>query len=98
MKRDQLFAGLTRPTTVLGVPTDALGILMMIQALLFMATRNFVVLLLFPVMYAITRLLCAKDPRMFRYLLLWARTKGRGMNRSLWGASSYSPTRFRKRS
>lgn len=97
MKRDPLFAGLTRPPTLFGIPSDAFGYLLMTQTMLFMATRNFLLLLLFPVLYAIARLLCARDPRAFRYLVLALQTKGRGMNRRIWGASSYSPMRFRKR-
>ena len=97
MNRDPLFAGLTRPSTLFGIPSDAFGYLLMVQILVFMGTRNFLVLLAFPVLYAIARLLCAKDPRAFRYLTLWSRTKGRGRNRALWGSSSYSPVEFRKR-
>lgn len=97
MTRDPLFAALTRPSTLFGIPSDAFGILLMVQVLVFMAAQNFIVLLGFPVLYAIARTLCAKDPRMFRYLLLAAQTKGRGMNRALWQGSSYSPLRFRKR-
>lgn len=97
MTRDPLFAGLTRPPTLFGIPSDAFGILLMVQVMAFMATRNFLVLLAFPVLYAIARLLCAKDPRMFRYLLLAIRTKGRGANRALWRGSSYSPLTYRKR-
>ena len=97
MRRDPLFAGLTRPTTLMGIPSDAFGFMVMTIAIGFMATRNFLVLLLFPVAYAIIKLLCAKDPRFFRYLVLWIQTKGRGMNRALWGNSSYAPTRYRKR-
>jgi len=97
MTRDPLFAGLTRPPTLFGIPSDAFGIMLMVQVLAFIVMRNFLVLLAFPVLYAIARILCAKDPRMFRYLLLAARTKGRGLNRALWQGSSYSPLRFRKR-
>lgn len=97
MNRDTLFAALTRPPTMFGMPSDAFGILLMAQLLAFMAVQNFLVLLAFPVLYAIARTLCAKDPRMFRYLMLAAQTKGRGMNRALWSGSSYSPLRFRKR-
>lgn len=97
MNRDPLFAGLTRPPTLFGIPSDAFGILLMVLVLAFIMLKSFLVILAFPVVYAIARAVCAKDPRMFRYLLLAAQTKGRGMNRALWQGSSYSPLRFRKR-
>lgn len=97
MQPDPLFAGLTRPPTLFGIPSDAFGIMLMVQVLVFIALQNFLVLLGFPVLYAVARMMCVKDPRMFRYLLLAARTKGRGMNRALWQGSSYSPLRYRKR-
>lgn len=97
MNRDPLFAGLTRPPTLFGIPTDAFGIMMMVQVLAFISMRNLLVLLAFPVLYGLVRTICIRDPRMFRYLLLAARTKGRGKNRGLWLGSSYSPLRFRKR-
>ncbi len=97
MEKDPLFAGLTRPSMMFGIPSDAFGMMLVLQMVIFMGTRSFLTLLLFPVFYAIARVLCAKDPRTFRYLLLALQTRGRGLNRALWGASSYSPTRFRKR-
>ncbi len=97
MDEDPLFAGMTRPSLLFGIPSDAFGILVVVNLLAFMTMRNLLVLLAFPLIYAMARLLCAKDPRFFRYLMLWLRTKGRGANRALWGSSSYAPTSFRKR-
>ena len=49
------------------------------------------------VLYGIARLICAKDPRAFRYLALQLHTKAMHRTRSYWQAGSYSPVPHRKR-
>lgn len=95
--KDPLFAALTRPPTMLGVPVEAFGLIIMGSLLAFMASRSVVALPVFPALYGITRILCAKDPRFFRYLFLAMTTKATGANRTIWKGSSYSPFPNRKR-
>jgi type IV secretory pathway VirB3-like protein len=49
------------------------------------------------VLYGIARLICAKDPRAFRYLGLQLNTKAMHRTRGYWRAGSYSPLPHRKR-
>ncbi|MBV6855868.1 MULTISPECIES: VirB3 family type IV secretion system protein [Xanthomonas] len=95
--KDPLFAALTRPPTILGVPGEAFALIATGSLLAFMASRSAVALPVFPALYGIARILCAKDPRFFRYLFLAMRTKATGANRSIWKGSSYAPFSNRKR-
>lgn len=102
---DPLFGGLTRPPTFLGLPVEVL------LAIVGLATITFLVASLFDggigwkvgplgfgaVLYAIARLMCARDPRAFRYLYLRSLTKNLHRNRKYWGSGSYSPLPQRKR-
>jgi type IV secretion system protein VirB3 len=60
---------------------------------LFLATRNLLTLLLCLPVHGVCVLLCARDPRFFDLLQLWARTRLPALLASwrFWGASSYSP-------
>lgn len=49
------------------------------------------------VMYAVARLICASDPRSFRYMALRIRTKTLHRSRGHWKSGSYSPLPHRKR-
>jgi type IV secretion system protein VirB3 len=97
IEQDPLFGGLTRPSTLFGVPPAAFGVIMVVPLMLLIATRMVMFAGLIPVLYGIFRAICAKDPRMLRYLALASQTKWRGLNRAFWRASSYSPVRFRRR-
>lgn len=105
VRTDPLFGGLTRPPTFLGLPVEVL------LAIVGAATVIFLVASLFDggvawkigplglgvVMYGIARLMCAHDPRAFRYLFLRSLTKNLHRNREYWGTGSYSPLPNRKR-
>lgn len=105
VRSDPLFGGLTRPPTFLGLPVEVL------LAIAGAATLTFLIASLFDggigwkvgplgfgvVLYAIARLMCAKDPRAFRYLYLRSLTKNLHRNRAYWGTGSYSPLPHRKR-
>lgn len=49
------------------------------------------------VMYGIARLICANDPRAFRYMMLRAKTKMLHRSRKFWHSGSYSPVAHRRR-
>ena len=76
-----------------GVTFAALLCNMMVTMELFLATRNLLTLLLCLPVHGVCVLLCARDPRFFELLQLWARTRLPALlaSRRFWGASSYSP-------
>ena len=90
---DPLFVGATRPPMRWGVTFAALLCNTMITMELFLATRNLLTLTLCLPVHGICVLLCARDPRFFDLLQLWARTRLPALlaSRRFWGASSYSP-------
>lgn len=96
---DNLAVGLTRPSTVLGVPYGAavLNVLVSVEALAL--SENLLWLLMCVPVHGICYLITLKDPRTFELLALWARTKfGTEItSRWYWTASSYSPLSFRGR-
>jgi type IV secretion system protein VirB3 len=96
---DAVAVGLTRPSTVLGVPYEAcvINILVSVEAL--SLTENLLWLLLCIPVHGICYLITLNDPRAFELLALWARTKLNTLiaTRWYWSASSYSPLAFRDR-
>ena len=90
---DPLFVGATRPPMRWGVTFAALLCNMVFTMELFLATRNVLTLLLCLPVHGVCVLLCARDPRFFDLLQLWARTRLPALLAScrFWGASSYSP-------
>jgi type IV secretory pathway VirB3-like protein len=49
------------------------------------------------VFYGIARLMCANDPRAFRYLALQLNTKAMHRDRAYWKSGTYSPMPCRRR-
>lgn len=102
---DPLFGGLTRPPTFLGLPIEAMLTIMAVSVLLYLIVSIFgagIGLKLFPlglgaVMYGVARLICANDPRAFRYIGLRMRTKALHRTRQKWQSGSYSPAAHRVR-
>ena len=96
---DTLAVGLTRPSTVLGVPYGAvvLNLLVAVEAL--SLTNNLLWLLMFIPVHGICYLITLNDPRTFELLGLWARTTLGTLitSRWYWSASTYSPLSFRMR-
>jgi type IV secretion system protein VirB3 len=96
---DTLAVGLTRPSTVLGVPYGAaiLNVLISIETLIL--TENLAWLLMAVPVHGICYLITQKDPRSFELLALWVRTSFGTLiaSRWYWSASSYSPLSFRER-
>lgn len=102
---DSLFGGLTRPATILGLPIEALLLIVGGTAVVYLVISMFQVALIWRllalgvggVLYGIARLLCMKDPRAFRYLALMLETKGGHRTRAHWKSGSYSPLPHRIR-
>jgi type IV secretion system protein VirB3 len=91
--REPLFVGATRPPMRWGVTYSALLFNLMFTMEAFLLTRNLLTLLLCAPIHAVSALLCARDPRFFDLILLWARTRLPALvsNWRYWRASSFSP-------
>lgn len=102
---DSLFGGLTRPATILGLPIEALLLIVGGTAVVYLVSSMFQVGLIWRVsalavggvLYGVARLICIKDPRSFRYLGLMLQTKGGHRTRGYWKSGSYSPLPHRIR-
>ncbi len=88
---DTLFVGPTRPTMVAGVTLPAFLVNTMLSSIVFLGTNNILYLSVCIPTHAVAYLICLNEPRAFELLHLWIITKGRNLNRRIWGASSYSP-------
>jgi type IV secretion system protein VirB3 len=105
LRSDPLFGGLTRPATILGVPIEAAVLIGGGATVGFLMTMMFGASIFWKLMalgfgavlYGIARLICAKDPRSFRYVGLALETKAMHRSRKFWGCGSYSPLIRRKR-
>lgn len=97
---DRLAVGLTRPSTVLGVPYGAVVLNMLVSVEALALTENLLWLMIGIPVHGICYLITLKDPRTFELLALWARTSLGTLiaSRWYWSASSYSPLTFRERS
>lgn len=96
---DGLAVGLTRPSTVLGVPYTAavLNLIVSIEAVIW--TQKLQWFLVCVPVHGIFALITLHDPRAFEVLALWMRTSLGTLiaTRWYWSASSYSPLAFRQR-
>ncbi len=90
---DPLFVGATRPPMRWGVTYVALLFNMVFIMEAFLLTKNLLILLLSVLIHCVCMLVCARDPRFFDLILLWARTRipAAFANYRVWQASSYSP-------
>src|SRR5688572_5760735 len=71
---DPLFVGVTRPPMRFGVTYAALLFNTAFTMEVFLLTKNLLVLVLAIPIHGIWMLLCARDPRYFDLLLVWAKT------------------------
>jgi type IV secretion system protein VirB3 len=91
LAEDVLFLACTRPAMFAGAPMAAVGLNLMVTATAFLAGRSLLYLLVAPAVHFTCAAVCRSDPNMFRLLWLFADTRGRARNASLWGGSSPSP-------
>ncbi|MDE2306297.1 MAG: VirB3 family type IV secretion system protein [Gammaproteobacteria bacterium] len=76
-----------------GVTYSALLVNLVLTMEFFLVTRNLLTLLICLPIHGVCALLCARDPRSFDLIGLWARTRLPTLlaNGRWWHASSYSP-------
>jgi type IV secretion system protein VirB3 len=90
---DPVFVGVTRPPMRFGVTYLALLGNLVFTMEGFLLTKSLLVLLIAIPIHGVCALLCARDPRYFDLLLLWAKTRMLAHFESLrfWKGASYSP-------
>lgn len=90
---DSLFVAVTRPPMRFGVTYVAILFNAALTMEVFLLTKNLLVLLLAIPIHGVCMLLCARDPRYFDLLLMWAKTRLLAYFCSIrfWKGASYSP-------
>jgi type IV secretion system protein VirB3 len=91
---DILFVGLTRSSTIMGVPYMAFVIEFMTTAVIFLGTGNLIYLAVGIPIHGIMYLISCKDPGVFHSIYIWMQTIGRCTNKATWGMASFSPLPF----
>jgi len=94
--RDPLYVGPTRPSMLMGIPFEAWIAIALVTALPFIATSNFLVVLLAPPLYVAAWLICWSEPRGFELIMRWVDTKATSISRGHWGAPSRGPMTSRR--
>lgn len=97
LAEDTLFLACTRPAMILGVPMEALGLNVMLTAIVFLGGHSLFYLLIAPALHLVFQAICKSDHNAFRLLWLYVETKGRARNSALWGGSSPTPLPLRRR-
>jgi type IV secretion system protein VirB3 len=93
---DDLFVGLTRPTTMWGIPYHAFVVEFMLTTLVFLAIGNPLYLLLAVPIHGILYLISASNPRIFSEIVIWIRVNSNCVNARFWGGTSFSPRNINK--
>ena len=91
MQDDPLFLACTRPIMFKGVPIEAVVFGLMITMIFFLLFKNPLVALLYIPLHTIFYVICIKDPKIFRLVTLWSRTKAKANTKAVWKCSSSSP-------
>jgi type IV secretion system protein VirB3 len=89
--RDALFTALTRPAMKWGVTLEGIVIAGFFSAIGMIATNNPFFLLLYIPIHMMMYVLCLKDPRIFRLIWIWSKTKARSKGWRYWGLSTATP-------
>jgi type IV secretion system protein VirB3 len=102
--RDPIFKGCTRPAMKMGIPLTPLVVVVGLALLFgvwgayllgFMATAT-VVMVMIPILITM-RNVTKKDDQRLSQLMLWCLLRLGNRNRRFWGATSYSPIRYKRR-
>ncbi|EGR2205549.1 MULTISPECIES: type IV secretion system protein VirB3 [Vibrionaceae] len=88
---DPLFVAATRPAMKWGVTLDGIIIGGGLVGIAMIGTGNPFTLLLYLPIHGVMYLLCLRDPRTFRLILLWVGTKMKSLGWRHWGASTATP-------
>lgn len=91
IETDPLFLALTRPSTLWGVTYSFFIINLMVTSLLFLTTKNLLMLFVFIPAHAIGYLMCLKDIRYFEIFFGKVTKTPRVRNFKYWKSNTYSP-------
>lgn len=97
LAEDVLFLACTRPAMILGAPMEAMGVNIILTAVVFLAGHSLLLLMIAPALHLVFQAICKSDHNAFRILWLYVDTKGRSRNGALWGGSSPTPLPLRRR-
>lgn len=97
LEDDTLFLACTRPAMIGGVTMEAMGVNMIFTTILFILAGSIAYALVGVVFHFIFKAILRHDHNMFRVLLGWVDTRGRGRNGPHWGGSSVTPLRLVRR-
>ena len=92
-RHDPLFVAVTRPAMKWGVTLDAIIATGALIAVLMIATKNPLTLLLYLPVHGVMYLMCLRDPRLMRLLLLWLKTKAKSLAWRQFGGATACPYR-----
>ena len=93
---DPLFVGLTRPATMFGIPYMAFVVEFMTVVIVFLGIGNPLYLLLAVPVHAVLYMVSAHDPGVFAGIGVWMSISARCVNKSFWGAVTFSPLTGKK--
>ncbi len=96
--QDPLFVAVTRPAMKWGVTLDGLIVAAGLVAILMIATKNPLTLLLYIPFHGGMYGLCLRDPRIFRLMYLWFMTKAKSLGWRHFGAATACPYTNTRRS
>lgn len=96
LAEDTLFLACTRPAMFFGAPMEAVGLNVILTAIVFLAGHSPLYLLIAPALHLVFQAICKSDHNAFRVLWLYVETKGRSRNGALWGGSSTTPLPLRR--
>lgn len=94
---DPLFVGLTRPSTLFGIPYMAAVSEFMFTAIFFLGHGNPISVLMIIPLHAVLYAVSAADPNVFNSIALWSKTNALCQNRMYWKVTSFSPLSENKR-
>ena len=89
--QDPLFVAVTRPAMKWGATLDGIIVAAGLVAVLMIATKNPLALLLYLPIHALMYGLCLRDPRIFRLQHLWFITKAKSLGWRSFGVATACP-------
>jgi type IV secretion system protein VirB3 len=92
LEMDLLAVALTRPTLFMGIPIRLFFFNMIFSLLICIDFHTWYGLMVFPILYGLMWLMCAKDPHFLRLWRVFLMRTPPVLNRGFWGrVNSYAP-------
>ncbi len=97
LEEDTLFLACTRPAMIAGVTMEAMGINMILTTIVFIVAGSILYASIGVIFHLIFKAIVKHDHNMFRILIAWIETRGRARNATIWGGSTVTPLKLRRR-